>query len=656
MRHICKSILMGFALGIIIQALFPVEIMAKSREEKRHLWGSVADDSKGWLTNVPELMANKGKVLLSWRMLPSDTKDTAFDLYVQKSAEWVKVNKTPIISSTNYQVQGKYIDWETDNTFKLCLAGKTAALETYTMSAKQLKEKRPYTSIFLKGTTNDSRINDAPEYIINDGSVGDLDGDGEYEILVARFAWGMPEGILAKSRAILEAYKLDGTFLWRVVFGNNIPDNNACVFIVADLDGDGKDEVVIRTSEGTCFGDGQRIGDTNGDGQTDYAEYRKYNSKAPEFVSVLEGATGKELARAPYIPIGTSREWGDNYFKRANGMRMAAAKLLPGDNFQIVVSRGIYHKMELEAWEYVPGKKDLKHIWKFSTDDNPEYLGQGNHQLAVADVDGDGFDEITYGASAIDHNGKGLYSTGLGHGDMLHVGKFIADRPGLQCFQCFETGKTRCALRDAATGEILWSLVSEVESDEGRCLIADIDPENPGYEAWVFDKIVYDINGKPTGGEKAAMVNFPIWWTGSLNRQLFDGGTIEMYKHNPGKTRVFNMKRYDVACANGSKNNVCFMGDILGDWREEIVIARKHPDAMVGKRVLPGSTELMIFSTWHPTEYKFPYLMSDDVYFRGAKHQHVGYNTPIHLGYYFGSDMDLSNSRNASIGSKKKKR
>lgn len=622
---------------------------------KRHLWGSIADASLGSLTNISALAANESKLLLSWRMLPSDSYETAFDVFRQQASGWEKINTEPIQNSTNFQVPANYVNMSADNTYKICYAGSEVALDTYTISANQLANKRPYISVFLKETASDSRINDVEEYIINDGGVADLDGDGEYEILVIRHARGAPTseegddgeesgGVMPRSPAILEAYKMDGTFLWRVVFGPNILISNAIVFIAADFNGDGKDEVAIRTSEGGYFGDNAYIGDTNNDGIIDYPKPGNYNREAPEFVSILDGMTGAELARAPHIAIGTSEEWGDNYFKRANSLRLAGAKLKTGNKWQIVTGRGVYRKMVLEAWEYNGPGQEMTKLWRFDTDANDNYYkdyeGQGNHQLVVADVDGDGLDEITYGACAIDHDGTGLYTTKLGHGDMLHVGKFDPNRPGLQTYQCYESGLTRSSLRDAGTGEQIWALVGTAPGDEGRALIADIDPTSPGYEAWVYDRIVYDINGNPTGGVTASMVNFPIWWTGSLNRQLFDDRTINQYNREGGNSRVFTMYRYPVACANSTKNNVTFMGDILGDWREEIIIAYRHPSAMTsGNRPIPGSTELMIFSTWHPTEYKFPYLMSDDVYYRAAMHQNVGYNSPSHMGYYLGSDM-----------------
>ncbi len=613
-------------------------------ENNRMMWGSITKSGEN-LTNVNELKAHRGKLLLTWRMLPGEGASTAFDVYKVKSDGRVKMNDSAITGKSNFQVPAEYLVEGVDNTFEVSFAGESAVLDTYTMPAEQLKERRPYFSIYLKDTADDQNINDVPEYISNDATVGDLDGDGEYEIVLARFAHGYDENYMPRSRVIMEAYKLDGTWMWRVVCGNNVAASNAVAMIVADVDGDGKEEVAIRSSEGTVFGDGERIGDTNGDGITDYAGDGKYNSRAPEFISVIDGSTGAEKARAPYIPINTTHEWGDNYFKRANSLRLCAAKLLPGGNFQIVAGRGVYAKMELEAWEYVPGNKDMKHVWKFSTNDYPSYLGQGNHQLSVADVDGDGYDEITYGACAIDHDGTGLYSTRLGHGDMLHVGKFIQDRPGLQCFQCFESGVTRCALRDAATGEILWKLDAAEPGDEGRALIADIDKYNPGYECWVYDRQLYDTSGNIIEGQTAASTNFPIWFTGSLNRQLIDGDRIDCFDRDMTNRRVFTIYRYPITTINDTKKNPLFYGDILGDWREEIIMPHSHATDKAGKFACSDSKEIMIFSTWYPSDYGFPYLASDDVYFKGMKHEQMGYNTPLHMGTYFGSDMPL-----ASVG------
>lgn len=280
----------------------------------------------------------------------------------------------------------------------------------------------------------------------------------------------------------------------------------------------------------------------------------------------------------------------------------------------------------LEAWNYNGPGQAMTKLWRFDTQNGyTNYRGQGNHQLSVADVDGDGYDEITYGACAIDHNGTGLYSTGLGHGDMLHLGKFDPTRSGYQVYQCYESGVTRSSLRDAATGQQIWALVGSSSGDEGRAMIADIDKNYPGCEMWVYDRAIYAIDGTPTGGT-ANSANFPIFWTGSLNRQLIDGNTLEEY----GVGRAFTLYRYPMTSINSTKKNASFIGDIFGDWREEIIVPNTANNL---------TSELMIFTTWYPTEYKFPYLMSDDVYYRSAMHENVGYNSPTHTGYYIGSDL-----------------
>ena len=262
------------------------DFTVSGEKTKRHLWGSIADESLGELTNIPALKTNFSKLLLSWRIFPDDPDDTAFDIYHESATGWVKINTGPIVNATNFQVPARFVDYSDDNTYKLCYHGSTITLDTYTIKADQVSNKKPYVSIFLQQTASDPRINDADEYIINDGGVADLDGDGIFEILVVRHARGYPGGKVPKSPAILEAYRLDGTFLWRVVFGSNISNSNACIFIAADFNGDGKDEVAIRTSEGTSFGNGEEIGDTNGDGRLSYAEPGRYNRSAPEFLSI----------------------------------------------------------------------------------------------------------------------------------------------------------------------------------------------------------------------------------------------------------------------------------------------------------------------------------------------------------------------------------
>lgn len=602
-------------------------------------------------------------------MLPTDDETIAFDLYRQGQSGWIKVNAAPISDRTNFQDTEATLG--VDNTWRLVYAGENPenqSIDEYTMSGEQSGSWLPYIKIEMEPTDTDPRLNASVTYAVNDGGIADLDGDGQYEIIVRRNASSI---IAGNSHVIFDAYKLDGTFMWRVCMGPNVASGNGTSFIAMDFDGDGKDEVYVRSAEGTIFesrypsalkkpdgsdypepvavSGGYMIGDTNGDGKIDYDNMNDHNGYAPEFVSIIDGVTGAEIGRAPYIPIGenvvswnvgSNRYPGENDFYMANSLRMAGGKLKPGNKFNPIAQRGCYTRIVLEAWEFNGPAQPMTKLWNFDTDANngfySKYRGQANHQLTVADVDADGLDEITFGAAAIDHDGKGLYSTELGHGDLLYTGKFVPGRAGLQTFQCHESGLTAISLRDARTGKLLMSttVTNPAEPDEGRCLIADIDHRSPGYEMWGLSQTMYTPNGQPTGSSMSAW-GYPLWWSGSLNRQIMNGTSINQLGNGPietdhqGNGRTFTIYRYPISTINGTKDNSVYTGDFLGDWREEMILAG---NASQGQSIF-------IFSTWYPTVYKFPYLMSDDVYYRSAVHQNVGYNVQNNLGYYLGSDL-----------------
>jgi rhamnogalacturonan endolyase len=478
--------------------------------------------------------------------------------------------------------------------------------------------------------------------------------------------------------AIFEAYKLDGTFLWRVKSGPNIIAGNSINFAVADLDGDGCAEMVTKTGEGTVFGDGSEIPDTDGDGKTDYRDvwpaghYTGDGPKGyggPEFFSDIDGRTGKELARANFIcrgkegetPAELAANWYQNdwkwdprekkyQWKLANSLRLGVASFT-GTGLQIFLGRGVYGRTVVEGWEFsrTPDTEkglscSLTRLWKLDTDTpggadknkdgkpNSAYAGQGNHAFNVADLDGDGLDEVMYGSCAWDNDGTGLWTTGLGHGDANHVGRFLPGREGMQVFHCLENGKTQIALHDAKDGSVIWKKDGTSDNDMGRCMTADVDPSSPGYEFWMYGNELFDQNGNElyTDGarRKESSANAGIWFDGYLNRQMIDGNIINSYSHG----RTFTMYRYDVSFNNSTKSNPGWYGDFLGDWREEVIV----PDQTKLKN-------LKIFSTWYPTQYKLPYLMSDHTYYMQTIHEQVGYNQPTNIGsYYLGSDMDFS--------------
>lgn len=583
---------------------------------------------------------HNGRLLLSWRMLPTDDPDRTFDIYLRKGEGTERRLNTSGIKTTNYV--DRTPSGIVDSHYRVTYHDEQETLAEFTMTADNVQRGLPYTGFKLHQST-DNKV-DTFTYIVGDGAVGDLDGDGEPEIVIKRPCTKLLSDFIvdtvARHTMLLEAYKLTtGKFLWRIGMGPNTPVGNILSVTVGDFNGDGRDEVAFHTSEGVIFGDGKEIGDVNGDGKTDYridetGKVIQHLKIHPEFLSVVDGTTGAEIDRVDYIPIKSSEEWGDDYFKRSESQRITQGAF-GGANNSIVIIRGCYDKIVEEAWDLVDNK--LQRRWRFDTEGlyNEDCTGQGNHNLSVGDVDGDGFDEITYGAMAVDHNGKRLYSTGLGHGDAMHLGQFLPWSDGLQVWQCFETGKTQAALRDAHTGEIIWSKVADKDNDTGRALVADFDPTSPGCEMWFYKSNMFSAEGKDLGyALPSECCNMAVWFTGSLNRQ-----TMENNKYCAFKITAFNKslsKKYETAIdftpfgvttAKNTKANPVVYGDFWGDWREEIVLPSADYDS------------LFIFTTWIPSDYKLPYLRSDHIYEMSLQNQNVGYNQPNHTGFYLGSDM-----------------
>lgn len=561
------------------------------------------------------------KVFVSWRILGTDPKDIAFNLYrTAENGAAVKLNVRPITGATNFCDSS--VDMNKSNAWYVCpmLNGK----EQKPSASFKLAAGAPVQSYLSIAMRTPDR------YSPNDCSVGDLDGDGEYELVVHMTGRGIDNPSNGFSDIpVFQAYKLDGTFLWEINLGKNIREGaHYTQFMVIDMDGDGIAEVACKTADGTVDGKGKTIGDATKD-------WRNSSTgkilDGPEYFTIFDGKTGAALATTNYEPNRYPTDgWGgnggnmgtDNSGNRVDRF-LAGVAYLDGVLPSVVMCRGYYGRSVLVAWDWRNGK--LTQRWKFDSvnRENP-YSGQGNHNLSVADVDNDGKDEIIYGSMVVDDNGKGLFSTGFRHGDALHVGDLDPSRPGLEVFGIHENETDAsgpgAALFSARTGEVYWR--GAEGKDVGRGVSEDIDPDHFGSEMWFSGSNgLLDMNGKVIG-ESPSSTNFVIWWDGGLTRQLLDKNRISKYKFGT----IFTAE--GCTSNNGSKSTPALSADILGDWREELIL-----------RTIDNQ-ELRIFVSTIPTEFRTYTLMHNPQYRMAVAWQNVAYNQPPHLDFWLGAGIE----------------
>ena len=459
-------------------------------------------------------------------------------------------------------------------------------------------------------------------YAANDASVGDLDGDGKYEIVLkwdpADAKDNSQSGVT--SDVFVDAYRMDGTRLWRIDLGRNIRAGaHYTQFQVYDYDGDGKAEVAMKTADGTVDGTGVTIGNA----AADYRNASGYVLSGPEFLTMFNGQTGKAMSTVDYVPArGNVGDWGDTYGNRVDRF-LAATAYLDGQRPSLIMSRGYYTRAVIVAWDFRNGS--LVRRWTYdSGSTNTGAYGQGNHNLSVADVDSDGKDEIIYGDAAIDDNGSLLWRGGNGHGDALHVGDLIPSRPGLEMFKVSEDGtKPTDYLADARTGAILWSHPS-CGCDNGRGVSDDIYAGSPGAESWSASVSTLTSASGTSIGRKPGSTNFLVWWDGDTTRELLDQTHIDKYGTS-GDTRLLTAS--GVHSNNGTKATPSLSADLFGDWREEVVWPTTDNRA------------LRIYTTTAVTSTRIPTLMHDPMYRVAVAWQNTGYNQPPHPSFAIGDGM-----------------
>lgn len=579
---------------------------------------------------------------VSWRLLATDKKGAGFTLYRDGKA----------IAKIAGNQATSYLDPSGTPASRYALAARDAGAAVWANGYLPIPLDKP-----ADGRTADG---EAYSYTANDASVGDLDGDGRYELIVKWYPTIAKDNAFSgyTGATLIDAYTLEGKKLWRINLGPNIRSGaHYTQFMVYDLDGDGRAEIAMKTADGTMDGTNRTIGNPNAswtsrEGEVDIqdrtgakilSDGRKVSElkgrilKGPEYLTVFDGATGRALASAPYAPARDpsgdnpsydqmKAVWGDGYGNRSERY-LAGVAYLDGHQPSLVFGRGYYARSTVAAWDYRNGKLAMRWLFDSAAPDNEKFGGQGNHQLSVADVDGDGRDEVFYGSMVIDDNGKGLWSSGLGHGDAMHVSDLDPSHPGLEKFGVHETmrmsGNRGAAMLDAKTGAILWS--TPADKDTGRGIAIDIDPRHPGAETWASNsRELYDVKGNVIPGGHPRAANFGIWWDGDRLRELLDGKKVTKWDWNTSSEQLL-LDPPGVVSNNGTKANPSLSADIIGDWREELVV----PNA--------DSTELRIYATPIPTRERIVTLMHDPVYRLGVAWQNTAYNQPPHTSYFLGA-------------------
>jgi autotransporter-associated beta strand protein len=553
-------------------------------------------------------------VFISWRILGTERADVSFNIY----RDGVKLNTSPITGASNYlDNTGAIINtYQVTAIVKGVEFGKSDPVSVFAQNYLSLPLQIPAGGATPSG--------EAYTYTANDCSAGDLDGDGKYEIIVKWDPSNSQDNSISgyTGPVILDGYKLDGTRLWRINLGVNIRAGAHYIqFMVFDLDGDGKAEIACKTADGTIDG----IGTVIGNASADYRNSSGYILSGPEYLTIFNGQTGAAMTTVDYDPPrGTVSSWGDSYGNRVDRF-LAGIAYLDGSRPSLVMCRGYYTRAYLAAYDWRNGSLIKRWTFDSNTSGNSGYAGQGTHSLSVGDIDNDGKDEIIYGACAIDHDGKGKYTTGLGHGDALHVSDFDPDRPGLEVWQphedCSTNGSVGASFRDANTGAIIWKY-SVSSGDIGRGMAGDINANYKGAECWAAGTSLYSSKGV-TLTNTPNSDNFRIFWDGDDQDELLDGTTI--YKYNVGSL----LSASGCSSNNTTKSTPNLTADIFGDWREEAIW--KTSD----------NAYLRIYTTTTLTSRRMYTLMHDKSYRLAVAWQNVAYNQPPHLSFYLAGDAEV---------------
>ena len=609
--------------------------------------------------------------LVSWRKLAQESEGTTYNVYRRTAGteSWTLVNKTPL-TQTN-----RVLPTVNDNT-EYCVAAISPDGVEGEKSTPFLYRTQPWQNVWFK-FDYDNTVITRNDYRTKFVWPMDLDGDGEVDAVVCDrlFAGATSDDAenqsdnTATTSHKIQAYRLNGELLWTVDMGPNvnISAGQNDMVVAWDINCDGRCEVLIKSSDGTRFWDkangtwgkyamGSDTADVDGDGVVDY---RTHGTRVPPFyVSVIDGETGAEIACSE-LKYDEVTDGVDSYTRTSRAKYMSFGYAAMDGHFSICYLDGIHPSLVMEcldrgtdknhhnyvfSWDYDwtgGNPANWHHSATWSRNDKSPWPAEF-HQLRVADVDGDGRDEMIQGGYSVNPLTGWFQSPGIGHGDRYILSDIDPDRPGMEVYAIQQSALLGQLLYDARTAERIkeWYLPSVYDVGRGACM--DVDPSRKGYELYSFtDDYIYDCKGEKTdytrSGCGISTMFEGVWWNGDLLREELSSPGGSGWGTNMMITQVLNKARLvefsqesNWASHGGTGTRPAFMGDITGDWREEVILACQNADACTG---------LVGYTTHMPSDYSI-YCLQQDPHYRGDCTTRGYYQHP-NTSFYLGVGMPL---------------